>query len=317
MLLLAPLLALLLVPLSLAASVEQDHAQLIQLAKANNGVIPLNEASFTALTNSKRTWSASIQFTAMDKRRRCTPCKEFEPAWIAVGSAWNTVSPKDRDTHFFGTLDFENAQAVFQRLGIMSAPVVNVYPAVEGPRKPASGKTEPFKYDFSNGFDPAPLAEQLSSHTPVPIPYRTPINWARWVSFGAMTLVSLLSIRFVLPVLKGRLVWILLTVIPSIIFTGGFMFTQIRGSPWEMPDGQWMAPGYSNQYGKEVQMISIIYGGLASCFLALILITPYVSPARQRAQVYVIVAVIVFIFSALLSIFRFKNRGYPFKILFS
>jgi hypothetical protein len=140
----------------------------------------------------------------------------------------------------------------------MSAPVVNVYPAVEGPRKPASGKTEPFKYDFSNGFDPAPLAEQLSNHTPVPIPYRAPINWAWWGSFGVMTLLSLLSIRFVLPVLKGRLVWILLTVIPSIIFTGGFMFTQIRGSPWEMPNGQWMAAGYSNQYGKEVQMISII-----------------------------------------------------------
>jgi len=317
MLLLAPLLALLLLPISLAASVEKDHAKLVELAAANNGVIPLDEVSFAALTNPKRTWTAAVQFTAMDKRRRCTPCKEFEPSWNAVGSAWTKVPAKERDTHFFGTLDFETAQAVFQRLGIMSAPVVNVYPAVEGPRRPASGKTEPFKYDFSNGFDPAPLAEQLSNHTPVPIPYRAPINWARWGSMGVMGLFALLSIRFVLPVLKGRLFWVLLTVIPSIIFTGGFMFTQIRGSPWEQPNGQWMAPGYSNQYGKEVQMISIIYGGLASCFLALVLITPYVSPARQRAQVYVIVGVIVFIFSALLSIFRFKNRGYPFKLLFS
>jgi oligosaccharyltransferase complex subunit gamma len=75
MLLLAPLLALLLTPLSFAASVEKDHAQLVRLAEANNGVIPLDEASFTALTNSKRTWSAAIQFTAMDNRRRCAPCK--------------------------------------------------------------------------------------------------------------------------------------------------------------------------------------------------------------------------------------------------
>jgi len=94
------------------------------------------------------------------------------------------------------------------------------------------------------------------------------------------------------------------------------MFTQIRGVPWEMPNGQWMAAGYSNQLGKEVQMVSIIYGGLAACFLALTLITPYVSPNRQRAQVYVIVLSIFIIYSTLISLFRFKNRGYPFKLLF-
>ena len=36
------------------------------------------------------------------------------------------------------------------------------------------------------------------------------------------------------------------------------MFVQIRGSPWEMQNGQWMAQGFSNQLGKEVQMIAII-----------------------------------------------------------
>ena len=75
MLLLAPLFALFLLPISLAASVEKDHAKLVQLAAANNGIIPLDESTFNALTNPKRTWSASIQFTAMDNRRRCAPCR--------------------------------------------------------------------------------------------------------------------------------------------------------------------------------------------------------------------------------------------------
>ena len=36
------------------------------------------------------------------------------------------------------------------------------------------------------------------------------------------------------------------------------MFVQIRGSPWQMPNGQWMAQGHSNQLGKEVQMVAVI-----------------------------------------------------------
>ena len=210
----------------------------------------------------------------------------------------------------------------------MSAPVVSVYPATEGPRRPASGRTDPAKYDFSSGFDPAPLAEQLSHHTPIPIPYRAPINWGK-IGVTIFTAASfLLFVRFFKPLLAGRFVWVIMTVVPSLAFMGGLMFVQIRGSPWQMQNGQWMAQGHSNQLGKEVQMISIICelcaflmvptntdcepsdGSLAGAFLALILVTPYVSPARQRVQIYTLVLIIAFIYSSLLSLFRFKNRGW-------
>ena len=51
-------------------------------------------------------------------------------------------------------------------------------------------------------------------------------------------------------------------------------------------------------------------GSLAGAFLALILVTPYVSPARQRVQIYTLILIIAFIYSSLLSLFRFKNRGW-------
>jgi len=264
-----------------------------------------------------RTWSAAIQFTAMDKRRKCSPCKEFNPAWDTVAKAWTKAPTEHRNTHFFATIDFDNAQAVFQRLNLMSAPVVTVYPAAEGSRKPASGRTDPSKYDFSNGFDAAPLAEQLSHHTPIPIPYQAPINWGKIASTVLSAAALLLFARFCKPVLTGRFVWVIITVIPSLAFMGGLMFVQIRGSPWEMQNGQWLAQGHSNQFGKEVQMVAIIYGALAGAFLALVLITPYVSPARQRVQIYTLILIIAFIYSSLLSLFRFKNRGYPFKLFFS
>lgn len=140
----------------------------------------------------------------------------------------------------------------------MSAPVVSVYPAADGPRRPASGKTDPAKYDFSNGFDAAPLAEQLSHHTPIPIPYRAPINWGKFMSTAFFAASFLLFARFFKSVFTGRFIWVVMTVLPSLAFMGGLMFVQIRGSPWQLPNGQWMAQGYSSQYGKEVQMIAII-----------------------------------------------------------
>ena len=69
-----PLLPLLLLPLSLAAK-NSPHDELVQLAAAGNGLIRLDERVFDLLTSPKRTWSASIQFTALNPQRRCAPCK--------------------------------------------------------------------------------------------------------------------------------------------------------------------------------------------------------------------------------------------------
>lgn len=129
-----PILALLLLPLTLvSATLEAERDQLVKLAAAGNGVIKLDESTFDLLTHPKRTWSAAIQFTAMDKRRRCSPCKyvptsnpslpplilrlrEFNPAWDTVGKAWTNAPAEHRNTHFFATIDFDNAQPVFQKV---------------------------------------------------------------------------------------------------------------------------------------------------------------------------------------------------------
>ncbi|KAI0362215.1 oligosaccharyl transferase subunit OST3/OST6 family [Trametes cingulata] len=311
--LLLPLLALLYVPFCIAAS---THEKLVQLAASNNGVIKLDENLYNLLTSPKRNWSASIQFTAMDPRRRCGPCKEFDPSFNAVAKAWTKVPPAERDSHFFATVDFDDAMGVFQKLGLQSAPVVQIHPATEGPRRPANGRTTPIAYDFGNGFDAGPLAEQLSQFTPVPIPYKAPIDWARIGTAAGVLLVLASGVRAFLPVLRSRWVWAAGTVITSLVMTSGFMFVRIRGMPQTGGNGQWIAPGYQNQFGQETQVISFIYGLLSLAFLMLTLVTPYqTNPYRQRLQVYLWSGVILVMFSVLISLFRVKNRGYPFKLL--
>ncbi|KAL0946875.1 hypothetical protein HGRIS_013041 [Hohenbuehelia grisea] len=309
--------ALLAIPLTLAQSAESIHQKLVDLAAAGNGLISLDGDSFDLLISPKRTWSATIQFTALDARRRCTPCKEFDPSWVAVAKSWANAPREHKDNHFFATLDFDNAQTTFQKLGLTSAPVVFVYPPTQGPRAPANGRTAPSKYDFSHGFEPEPLATALSNHTPVTIPYKAPFNWSRWGSFAMGGLAFALTLRFIAPILQSRWTWAAGTMATILTMVSGFMFTRIRNSPYTAGNGQWIAAGYQNQYGQEVQVIASLYGILASTILVLIVIVPkQTSEARQRLQVYAFTFATLAIYSILISIFRVKNKGYPFKLMF-
>lgn len=110
-------------------------------------------------------------------------------------------------------------------------------------------------FAVNSGFEPVPLAEQLSSHTPVPIPYKAPIDWARYGTFGAFGLFFIVALRFIAPILQNKWVWAAGTIVTSLIMTSGYMFVQIRGQPFTS-GGSWIAPGYQNQYGQETQVVA-------------------------------------------------------------
>ncbi|KAJ7449828.1 hypothetical protein FB451DRAFT_1146605 [Mycena latifolia] len=312
--LLLPFLALFSLPFIHAASPDAARQKLVALAAAGGGLIKLDAASYDLLTTPNRDWSASIEFTALDPRRRCAPCKEFNPSWNAVAKAWTKTPQTHRDTHFFATLDFDNGQTVFQQLGLSSAPVVYVYPAMEGPR--ATGKSTPSKYDFSHGFEAEPLAQHLSNHTPIPIPYTAPFDWARWTTIASGLLAFAVALRFVAPILQSRWTWAIITILISLIMTSGYMFTRIRNSPFLGGDGSWIAGGFQNQFGQEVQVVALVYGTLGASFLMLIMVIPYQTSAqRQRFQIYLWSVIIMLVYSILVVLFKVKNRGYPFRLL--
>ncbi|KAF5315854.1 hypothetical protein D9611_004706 [Ephemerocybe angulata] len=301
--------------LGLVYAQKDPLKQLSELAAAGNGVITLDGTTFDILTSPKRTWSASIQFTALAKNRQCMPCREFDPAFQRVAKAWSTTRKDQREQHFFATLDFDNGPAVFQKLGLASAPVVFAYPAAEGDRKPANGRTAPTKYDFQDGFDAAPLAEHLSRFTPIAIPYKEPIDWAKWVMTAGSIVGGALLLRLIAPIVFTRWTWAFASVMVCLIMTGGYMFTRIRNVPYAGRDGSWIAGGFTNQYGQEVHVVAFVYGLLALSFVMLTLIVPFQrSPAKQRMQIYLWTAVIMIIYSVLVSLFRVKNRGYPYRL---
>ena len=111
---------------------------------------------------------------------------------------------------------------------------------------------------FDSGFDAQPLAEQLSAFTPMPIPYRSPIDWTMWGTGAFFTLSGVLAIRFLAPVLRSRWTWATITVLTSLVMTSGYMFTRIRGMPNTAADGSWIAPGFQSQYGQETTVVATL-----------------------------------------------------------
>ena len=121
-----------------------------------------------------------------------------------------------------------------------------------------------------SGFDVESLVEQISKTTPVPIPYSPPPNYGAIITLVLGALSLLLAARYFTPILTSRWTWAALVIGASIIFTSGFMFVRIRGSPWisnRNGQPQWMAGGYQSQYGMEVQVIGAI------CTLSLFIIS--------------------------------------------
>jgi len=126
---------------------------------------------------------------------------------------------------------------------------------------------------------------------------------------------------YLLPLAQSRVIWGTLSLVLILTFTSGHMWNKIKGAPYVQtgPGGRtaWIAGGYSNQLGLESQVVGAIYGLLAFCIVVLTHLVPaQSSPVKQRIAVYLWLGLLVVVFSLLMKLFKIKNGGYPFHLLF-
>ena len=112
-----------------------------------------------------------------------------------------------------------------------------------------------FANDTDSGNDALEFALQMSGYTPVPIPYKAPIDWGLVFSVVAALLLSVVAARIVLPIISNRWTWALIVISTMLVMTSGFMFVRIRGMPYRTKDHS-MIPGYQNQVGAEIWTVS-------------------------------------------------------------
>lgn len=112
--------------------------------------------------------------------------------------------------------------------------------------------------------------------------------------------------------------WLWLLVICLLVFETRRLHRVARGSPVASKTSTVKRPKSSLRYVSRVLLAPQYHGVndsstdglLAASFLMLTLVVPtQLSPTRQRIQVYLWTAVILLIFSVLISLFKIKNRG--------
>ena len=129
--------------------------------------------------------------------------------------------------------------------------------------------------------------------------------------------------KFVYPsvqkIIQNKHVWAAMTIFFILVFTCGYMFCQIRKTPYVANNGRggvsYVAGGFQNQFGVETQIVSTLYALLALSTLALSISVPRIKDRyKQMLAVWLWSSLIYVTFGILLHLFRTKHSGYPFKL---
>ncbi|OTB08962.1 hypothetical protein M426DRAFT_316254 [Hypoxylon sp. CI-4A] len=310
---------------SLAAKKSSSVDRFTEFHKQAQASSPLklDDKSYKKLTSVPRDYSVVVLLTALEARFGCTLCVAFQPEWDVLAKSW-TKGDKNGDSRLiFGTLDFLQGRETFISLGLQSAPVLLLFQPTTGEH--AATTVEPIRFDFTGPQSAEKAHEWISRHLPdrPHPPVRRPVNYIGWIVSTVSTLAVVGVIfkvwPYLLPVIQSRNVWAGLSLIGILLFTSGHMFNQIRKVPYVAADGRggisYFAGGFQNQFGLETQIIAFVYGVLSFATISLAVKAPRTrDPKYQQLAVIVWGGVLVLMYSFLLSIFRVKNGGYPFKI---
>ncbi|KAK0545022.1 oligosaccharyl transferase subunit ost3/OST6 [Tilletia horrida] len=309
-------------PHKLQTSFSSDQARstyfLAEAAKAPKNVLELNSESYNALIAHPRNYSVHVLLTTTDPGIPCQPCKIFQPEYEATAKAF--AKSDARYSHIFAKLEFINGRDVYSRLRLQHAPVLNFHaPTGSDGRGP-----EGVAYDFQRlGFEAPDLTETLARSLGIPNPYRKPLPWGLIIgSLLGLSIVGGLAAvfaPFVLGFLANRTIWVFISLATIVTMNSGLMWCQIRGAPYMVPTQnggvKMIADGFSNQFGAESHILSGLYALLAASVVALTIYVPAQGDqGRQRAGVYLWSAIFLGAFSLLISVFRIKNPGYPFRL---
>ncbi|KAE8259352.1 hypothetical protein A4X13_0g1074 [Tilletia indica] len=290
---------------------------LAQAQSVPKNVLELNTESYNVLISHPRNYSVHVLLTTTDPNIPCKPCKIFQPEYEAAAKAF--AKSEARHSHIFAKLEFINGRDVYARLRLQHAPVLHFHaPTGSDGRGP-----EAAIYDFQRaGFEAPDLTDSLARALGIPNPYRKPLPWGLIIGsvIGVTAFAGAAAVfaPMVLSLLGHRTLWVFISLVIIITMNSGLMWVNIRGAPYMMPTQngvKMIADGFSNQYGAESHILSALYAMLAVSVVALTIYVPAQRDAtRQRAGVYIWSAIFLGTFSLLISVFRIKNPGYPFRL---
>lgn len=78
--------------------------------------LQLDDKVYDDLTAAPRDYTAAVLLTALEARFGCQLCRDFQPEWDLIAKSWNKGDKGGLAPVVYGTLDFADGKATFQKV---------------------------------------------------------------------------------------------------------------------------------------------------------------------------------------------------------
>lgn len=315
--------------LFLAVLAAYSNAEMRQLlaTKGQNGVIEVVDHNYEKYLNGARDYHVVLYLASDSPQLNCILCREIHPAYTTVADSWNRYlpdgTPDDELDIYFLEADFASGKKLFQAMQLDSIPKIYHIPPSLPSDPPTGWLTKNNQYHFFVGDHAVLIKQFVSSITGRQFNLYVPFNYGKMFMNAAVTFALIMLVkkfnRQLLSVLTSKFVWGSLSLVLLLIFIAGYMFNQIRGTPFVKEDGagvEYFAPSAQMQYGLETQVVSTLYGLLGLTFVLLVTKVGTLKNAKVQFFAASLVSVLIYVlYSIFMGIFAVKYRGYPYTLL--
>lgn len=321
-----------------------SNAKLSQEVAKHKGTIKLTNANYERILGGERQSHMVVLLTSTNPQIGCSLCVELEPEFNLLADSWYKDHPTGLSADgerglFFAKADFDPKKnnEVFMQFKVNNVPRLLFLTPGQG--------LESFSQINLPGESGLPrvmaIISTLRDATGLTdFRVHQPINWGSVLTTTLATAVITILVKkyrsVAVSLVTSRTLWGLATVFLITLWISGYMFNSIRGSQFAgmSPDGSsvvyFLEGQQQNQFGIETQIVSVIYGVLASCTVGLISFVPYAKryyandkagrPSPSKASFVELSLTLSFLvtlylfYGALTGVFKLKSSGYPYKL---
>ncbi|ODV97293.1 hypothetical protein PACTADRAFT_15773 [Pachysolen tannophilus NRRL Y-2460] len=327
---------------SVCAYTSKDLDKII--SKSKNNIIKITDKNYNKILNNERKdYHIAVYLTASSPRVGCALCNEFQPIYTILANSFaenlKKLNEQERlelnknggDKIFFAIADFSDNMEFFTKLSLNNVPKLFYFHPTNSNLKDNNDNLHNNfdEYAFTTGDQTTALANWLISNTPIKIPPKLfqiiqPLDYSKIIT----RLIIIISIIIIIykfstkfnKIVYSKAIYQSISIITIILFTCGYMFNQIRMTPYTKTnnDGSftYFVSGHQAQLGVETQIISGIY---AILFVSISFLLNKVNQIKNLKIKFLTVVIMVFTifisYAVLVNIYHLKHGAYPFYIL--
>ncbi|XP_042637816.1 magnesium transporter protein 1-like [Orycteropus afer afer] len=262
-------------------------------------------------------YSMMVMFTVLHELRQCVMCKHAAKEFQILANSWQHCRTFSNKV-FFAMVDYDTSPEAFQTIRVVSVPNFLHFSA--------KGKfTSDDVYNFEErGIIAEQMAKWVAERTNIHIRIRRPMNDHHLFLLGTILMLS--SGLVYLLKRKGEFIfdktlWAILAVSLVAVMTSGQMWTHINRAPYAQRSPRTGHVHYihrmaDSQFVAETYIVALFHVGVS---LGMVFLdkaaTSRMNVVKRKTLCVIGMCLVVILFSWLLSLFRFKERAYPYSFL--